>query len=332
MRETIGSIFFGLVLFSFLVVSVFAQDDGCRNRTLPVTVVESRGLPVLGLLPADFEAKFRGNPVQILSLSRDIHPRRVAILLDVSGSMLQAQERDKWMVVREAAGDAVLHLTTDTQIALELFDEKIIEVLDFGAGRQAVASKIVTLASGAKAVPSKSRRTALWDSLLNSISIFGSPRPGDAVYLITDGGDNMSKVRPRQIENSFLEKGIRLFAFLIVSGALSPGVLMPDETDVVKRLTESTGGNYMALIGVRPRAGQPNFRMSEQQKVELAYGAQALYAQMKEFSWLQVSLRSPVDKTRDWNLELSHARDKSHKDLRLFYPHKLIACDKVSPD
>lgn len=336
MRETSGSIFFGLVLLSFLAVPVFAQNDGCRNRTLPVTVVESHGLPVQGLLPADFQAKFRGNPVQILGISRDIHPRRVAILLDVSGSMLQAEERDKWMVVGEVAGDAVIHLSTDIQIALELFDEKIIEVLDFGAGRQAVARRIVTLASGTKAVTSKSRHTALWDSLLNSVSIFGSPQPGDAVYLITDGGDNMSKVRPRQIEDSFLEKGIRLFAFLIVSGAtLGPGARMPDEEqglEVVKRLTESTGGNYMLLFGARPLVGQPNFRMSEQQKAEFAYSAQALYAQMKEFSWLQVSLASPVDKTRDWNLELNRAGSKSHTGLRLFYPHKLIACGKASPD
>src|SRR5262249_44718599 len=156
----------------------------------------------------------------------DTHGRRVIIALDVSGSMLQAEERDKWTVVREVTGDAVLHLTTDTQIAMELFDEKIIEVLDFTAGRQAVARRIVTLASGIEAVPSKSRHTALWDSLLKSLSIFGSPQPGDAVYVITDGGDNESKVRPKQVENAFLEKGVRLFAFLIVSGGtLVPGAV-----------------------------------------------------------------------------------------------------------
>jgi len=332
-----GSIFSGLVLFSSLAVPVFAQNDGCQNRALPVTVVESHGLPVQALLPADFQAKFRGNPVQILSVSRDTHPRRVAILLDVSGSMLQAEESDKWMIVREVAGDAVLHLPTDTQIALELFDEKIVETLDFGSGRQDVARSIVTLAAGTKAVQSqsKSRNTALWDSLLNAVSVFGSPQPGDVLYLITDGGDDMSKIRLGQIEDSFLGKGIRLFAFLIVSRSPLGGALMPDEErglDVVKKLTESTGGNYMVVFGVRPLVGQPNFRMSGQQKAEFAYSAQALYAQMKEFSWLGVSLPSPVDKTRDWNLELNRARSKSHKDLRLFYSHKLIACDKVSPD
>jgi hypothetical protein len=162
------------------------------------------------------------------------------------------------------------------------------------------------------------------------VSVFGSPQPGDAVYLITDGGDNMSKIRPGQIEDSFLGKGVRLFAFLIVSG-LNFG-LMPDEEqglDVVKRLTESTGGNYMVLFGVRPLVGQPNFRMSEEQKLRFAYSAQVLYAQMKEFSWLGVSLPSRVDKTRDWNLELNRASNKTHKDLRLRYPHKLIPCDEV---
>jgi len=47
---------------------------------------------------------------------------------------------------------------------------------------------------------------------------FGSPQPGDVVYLISDAGDNASKTRPRQVDTS-LREGIRLFAYLLTRSA-----------------------------------------------------------------------------------------------------------------
>lgn len=244
----------GLAVLLSFAVSGFAEEDSCRHRTLPVTVVDSVGLPIPGFTPADFQAKFQGKPAQILSVNRDSHPHRVVILLDVSGSM--HMQGDKWMMAREVAGDAVAHMPVDTQVALEIFDEKVVEALDFGSGRAALSQKIIDLAPGAKAIPSKSRRTALWDSLSKTVLLFGSSQPGDVVYLISDGGDNVSKTGPRQVENAFLREGIRLFVFLLVSRS-TLGYLMPDEEQGLrdlKRLAEATGGNLVGLSRGGPLA------------------------------------------------------------------------------
>jgi hypothetical protein len=232
---------------------------------------------------------------------------------------------NKWMIALEVAGDAVANLPAGTQIALVIFDEKIVESLDFGSGRRTLAQRIIALASRKKAVPSKSRRTAIWDSLLKALPVFSARQPGDVVYLISDGGENVSKTRPRQIEDAFLREGTRLFAFLLVDR--SPrGSQLPDEEEqglsILKELTEVTGGNYVILPGIRPLA-HPNFDLSEEGRRKLALSAQVLYAEMKEFSRIDVVLPERVDKTRDWSLQLNRS---SHKKFRLLYPHKLTPC------
>jgi hypothetical protein len=239
-------------------------------------------------------------------------------------------QEDKWMMAREVAGDAIAHMPVDTQVALEIFDEKVVETLDFGSGRAALAQKIIDLAPGAKAVPSKSRQTALWDSLSKTVLLFGSSQPGDVVYLISDGGDNVSKTGPRQVENAFLRKGIRLFVFLLVSRS-TLGYLIPDEEQGLrdlKRLAEASGGNLVGLSRGGPLA-RLDFNLSKEERKVFASGARVLYAEMKEFSRLEVNLPQRVDKTRSWNLQLNRSSNTSLKNLSLLYPHKLTPCSEA---
>jgi hypothetical protein len=70
---------------------VFAQDDACLHRKIPVTVIDRSSAPVGGMAVSDFRGDLRGKRVQILSLQSDMQSRRVVILLDVSGSMLQTE-------------------------------------------------------------------------------------------------------------------------------------------------------------------------------------------------------------------------------------------------
>jgi hypothetical protein len=303
-----------------------AQTDQCLHRTVPVTVLDPAGRFVTNLSVADFEAKFRGKPVQILGLTRDTNPRRVLILLDVSGSMLTT-ERGKWQMALEVVGDAVAHLPAETRVALSIFDERIRESLDFSAGRKAVAERVIALKAGANALPSKTRRTALWDSLLKAVSLFGQPGPGDAVYLISDGGDNLSKTSPRQVEEAFLEAGARLFTFLLISRS-QLGYLMPDEQqglNALKELSESTGGDHIVLA-VGGKTGRFVFHLGKDARAAVVRAAQDIYAQMKDMSWLEISLPLSVDKPREWSLQLNLGQNKVLQRFELRYPHKLLPC------
>src|SRR3989442_665859 len=270
LRRSILTVF-GLAILAGL--PAFAQDDPCLHRTVPVTILDPAGRFVTNLSTADFQAKFRGKPVEILGMNGDTNPRRVLILLDVSGSML-ATDRDKWLSALEVAGDAVVHLPVETQVGLTVFDERILESVDFSAGRKAIAAKIIALKAGSKAVPSKTRRTALWDSLLKVLSLLGQLGPGGAVYLISDGGDNLSKASPRQVEDAFLQAGARLFTFLLITQS-QLGYLLTDEQEglnALKDISESTGGDHIVLA-VGGKTGRSVFHLGKEERAALGRAA-----------------------------------------------------------
>src|SRR5260370_3228261 len=79
-----------LAVLAFTAVSpscTSAQEDPCIQQTLPVDIRDSKWSSIAGLGPNDFEAKFPGKPVRILSIARDPRPHRIAILFDASGIM-----------------------------------------------------------------------------------------------------------------------------------------------------------------------------------------------------------------------------------------------------
>jgi hypothetical protein len=294
-------------------------------------VLDPAGRPIQNLTAGDFQAKLRGKPVEILGMSKNTRPRRVVILLDASSSMLTTQD-DKWQTTLDVAGDAVLHLPADTQVALNVFDEKIAESLDFSAGRKAVAEKIIALKAGPKVIQSKSRRTALWDSLLKSLSLFGQQGPGDAVYLISDGGDNLSKTSPHQVEDAFLKGGVRLFTFLLITRSYL-GYLDLDEKEglnALKDLGVLTGGDHVVLA-IGGKTGRSVFQLGKEERAMVVRATQDIYAQIHELAWLEISLPFSVDKPREWTLQLNPSQNKTFKDFELRYPHKLMPCSLSPP-
>ena len=90
----------------------YSQDESCQHRTVPLSVYDSEGLTIRGLTPSDFEAKYRGQPVKLLSIVPDDRPHRIVILLDASGSM-----KEMWRPALAAASDVAESQLANTQIA-----------------------------------------------------------------------------------------------------------------------------------------------------------------------------------------------------------------------
>jgi hypothetical protein len=320
-----------LACASLLAAPALAQDPSCLHRQVPVNLVDHSGYPQRDIETAGLRGDFRGKPVQILSITKDARPRRIIILLDTSGSMLETENK-KWMMALQVAGDATAFLPPDSEVALYTFAEEIEETVDFARGRKAVAEKIIALKPGIKAVHSKSRTTALWDSLLKVLDGFGRSQPGDVVYLISDGGDNRSKTKPREVESAFIRAGVRLFAFIPVSWSRL-GRVAPDEAEGVSTLREftmATGGAFVFLpVGGNLRL--PNFSLGAKDKADLAYLLRGVYMEMKEFYWLEMALPQQVDKPRYWRLKLARLPNTARKGLQLLYPPKLFPCSQPAP-
>src|SRR5260370_1060694 len=57
-----------------LAFAALPQDTLCLQRTLPVTVHDSKGFRLHGLTSADFQGTYRGQLVKILSIRHDDRP------------------------------------------------------------------------------------------------------------------------------------------------------------------------------------------------------------------------------------------------------------------
>jgi hypothetical protein len=90
-------------------------------------------------------------------------------------------------------------------------------------------------------------QTALFDAVLAATKILGSTHSGDAIYAITDGGDNSSHISGTVTRKLLLESGIRLFAFLFAEPAPFPELRAGTES--LKEMCHATGGFVFGVTG-----------------------------------------------------------------------------------
>lgn len=313
-----------LAIFLLLSAPLLRAEEGsCLRRTMAVNVHDEEGNRVSGLTPADFRGTFRGQAVRILSVEVDHAPRRIVVLLDISGSMT---DRNKWEVARTMAEDIVLFAPVENSVALIVFAEEVVDRVDFAQGRSAVAEKLTAMANTDEPPYQVKGQTAFFDALQEGISLLDPVRPGDVIYAFTDGGDNRSRSKPREVEKALLSAGVRFFAFIYYdSRRQSEGFLGPALLD---KLIEATGGSWVVF----PPPGSYSSKFSGKQAAAVKAAARQVYGEMTEFYRLEVEL--PVEmalphapqKLRGWKLEVVDERGKKRKDLTVHYPEKLAPC------
>ena len=298
-------------LWRFVVVAVLSSTSllcvnaqpilDCKNRFLAVNVMDRQGNQIAGLKPSDFRATVRGQRVPIFENIGAHATRRVVILVDRSGST-----RPLSAAMRTLAGNLVATQTKKVQPALVLFSDHIVSSLDFSHSPEEILKALENL-------PEAKGGTALLDALKYAASLFGQPRAGDAVYLITDGGENASKAGPFEVKRDFLEKGIRIY-WVDLGDRYFP---TEEEThrEWLFDLAKSTGGQALQI----------DTKVGKDSQEQVAKQLQQLYEQIADFYDLQLDL----PETRKWEglrLEILDNKDKRRKDSRVLYPHELAPC------
>jgi len=297
-------------LFVFAGLPATAQNPAaCQHRPI-VNVSDRQGMLVPGLQPASFQGSLRGQPVRILSARAQSELPRVVLLLDISGSV--NGENHNLELAQFAAGNFVA-TSGITHVALVLFSDGIRDRLEFDAAPKNVLQKLANLNDG-------QGRTALFDSLMYSAGLFDTPKAGDAVYLISDGIDNHSKARSKEVERELLSRGIRLFCFI-----LWPTRHGEDEAErsiyVLQHLTEVTGG----LITNTRRDDSSNGREWLKASLLRAYTA------MKSFYELEVEFPRNLETPHSWELQVVDDRGKKRKDIEVSYARDLVPCAIAPP-
>jgi len=174
-----------LLCLCFLgVLAAFGQEVlPCQQRTMIANVVDDRGITPTDLTRENFKIAYKGRTANPLSVVYTDGPRRVVVLLDVSGSM-NRQGTGKWEVARAAAGELVAALPPGSKASLTTFSEKT----EIRAAMSVDRGPLRDWLNGESARPSPHGHTAMYAAIQSAIEQLQPPEPGDAIYIITDGG------------------------------------------------------------------------------------------------------------------------------------------------
>jgi Mg-chelatase subunit ChlD len=230
-----------VALVASWVSPALAQETSCLHRTLPVTVRDSHGLRFHGPTPADFQAKFRGKPVKILAIRPDKRPHRLVILLDTSGSMRGELGGREWKIASTVAAHIGQSDLKNTSFALLLFSDSVREQIDFSQFNSAVASRLLDIWSDTTYAKKSVRgRTALLDAIFSALRLLGDSRYSESVYVISDGGDNVSRSHLNDVRKALAAAQVRLHVTLLTPDShISPSESM-GATDLRELATELT--------------------------------------------------------------------------------------------
>jgi Mg-chelatase subunit ChlD len=191
---------------------------------------------------AKLQVKIDGKTAVIRSVRPNSRPPRVAIVLDLSGSMSGDRAQQPWKQAVAIAKGLLQALAENAQIAIVVVNEKDKQVTGFGQTREVLRARLDAITGS-----DVNGRTPLWDTLRTTLTtVFGRAELGDAIFLLSDGEDNISKEHEERIEKELVLRETRLFA-LILNGL---DFRAPDEElrrETFDRLTANTGGAVLPL-------------------------------------------------------------------------------------
>ncbi|MGH9494365.1 MAG: VWA domain-containing protein [Candidatus Sulfotelmatobacter sp.] len=316
-----------VLLLQFCLHPSLAQqtpaDTTQVSRSIIANVIDSHGHAVDDLRKENFALFLNGKPAALSSARYNVAPRRIVVLLDVSGSMEGTITNGKWKLAEEAARELLSQREDHAQIAMVTFASEVQKIYDFQQGRTAISKWLVDNAD--RPANGKRRKTALFDALGWALKLFGAAQQGDAIYAITDGGDNASSLAARQIQKVILQSGVRVFALLFVAPGLSPREEQ-GENDFAGMIRDSGGQAF--IISGRPVHGiwgaQYDYDRLNRENVK-TYAAN-LNTQINGF-WI-LDLTAPISsKTAKVKLLVKGHTGKELTNATLTCPRVLISKD-----
>ncbi|PYX99202.1 MAG: hypothetical protein DMG64_19905 [Acidobacteria bacterium] len=163
------------------------------------------------------------------------------ILIDHSGSMGGL----RWHIAREATLALLNRLPTQIPVEVISFDTDILRLVSLDTARPQAIQTVTQFFSGM--VPKS--RTRLYDSIHAALATLQPLRPGDLLYLISDGSDNVSRENGDQMQKELLQSRIRMFLNLLIPS--DEQYRNDDEALWARNLThmaEQTGGLYQTVV------------------------------------------------------------------------------------
>ena len=291
-----------LVIF-FCPHCLGAEDGGCAERTVIVSASDSNGKAIpFTLQSADIHGKINGKPVQILGVTKPTNTERVVIVLDASGSM-----SSKWQRAVEFAVEIVQESPSSAEFALVIFADNEIRTVEFGKTGREFITEIMSFKN-----VKPYGHTALRDAIWRAVSMFEPNLVGDTIVVVSDGGDNQSKVSMRRLREAGWSREIRvMFAEFIDDFRTEEE--KTDDADF-GRFAESSGG-FVSRI--------------EDPKV-LPKVAQEIAFEIENYLAVRITLPTPLEKQASLHLEAVDPSGRKRKNIELRFPEKLLPCASLA--
>jgi Ca-activated chloride channel family protein len=231
---------------------------------VPVTVADDMDRLIVGLDKANFQV-FDNKDLQVVEqLSSEDSPVSLAVVLDTSGSMASS---DKLLKAQEAVLEFLQSSNPQDEVSLISVADKPELRIEFTNSIETVQSSLVsTIARGS---------TALLDSVYFALSQMKNAKYARrALLIISDGGDNHSRYREREVLQLVKESDVVIYSigvydrsFATEEERLGPQLLAGfsevtggrlftmddpnDMTDIVVKISSELRNQY--VLGYRPK-------------------------------------------------------------------------------
>lgn len=309
------------------------QRSPCTSYRVRVNVIDKDGYAIAGLRAEDFQGRFRGKPVKIVSVRTDTRAARIVIVLDASGSMRGRKESGygRWKLASGIAAHATLTLAPRNRVALLMFSEKTF-IVGFAEGQQAILRELQSIQADSAIETRVRGGTTLYSAIVEAAQVLTPPEAGDAMLIITDGLDNLSSERADQMASLLIDSGVRMFVTLFPE---APGTVGAGSRGLKRTIRQFQGiaamtGGWVLRVNSKKGGQEPTFQLGSEADAEPAEQLSRLYAAMTEAYEIVVELPQAVDKPREWQLELVPRPGLKPQDYQLAFPRKLLPCQAGS--
>lgn len=257
----------------------------------------------------DIRVEVNGKPPAILSFSLDTHPRRIVLMLDSSGSLQASEQQSRWGIGLPAAAYAANVVPASASSQLVTFSDKLRRESSDFENRKVVQGRIFDLS---KKQPKG--RTSLFDSVHQVLAEFKELHSGDAIYLVTDGGDNKSRISRAEVTDELISRGIRVFVFLVAQETPQTEEERSGALDMVG-FAESTAGAVvqMTLSDVEGREQLDKLAPQIIAQVEGVYQLELGISEGKRTSRVKVTFIDP---------------DRKHSTRKTVYSQRIVPCPR----
>ncbi len=168
---------------------------------VPVSVVDAYGTPALNLTRDDFVVKEEKKQQEILSFARENAPVSLGIVMDLSGSMA-----GRMVKARAAVKEFLANLEDEDEAFLITFSDQPELRVSFTSDVSSISESLLF------AMPHGS--TALYDAVGFAVSEmrWSARYRRKMLFLVSDGGDNHSRLTERELRNRIEEEDVQIHA------------------------------------------------------------------------------------------------------------------------